>query len=81
MSELLSGAEMVRHLIHSCQSSIARYHTKGLEAEQAGDQESAQQWYRLSEGENQILQKYWALGGEHYLKESRSYINTAESTS
>lgn len=67
MSDLLSGVDMVQDLIHSCQERLVRYHTKGFEAEQAGDLATAQRWYQLSESENQLLQKYWALGGRSYL--------------
>ena len=78
MPEFVSGAEMARDLIHSCQERIAHYHTKGCEEEQAGKLASAHQWYQLSESENQLLQTYWALGGRRYLEGNNGCLPTVE---
>ena len=64
----LSGLALIQDMVHSCQERIIHYHRKGFEAEQQGEQEAAQRWYRLSTSENLLLQQYWQMGAGEVLK-------------
>ena len=58
----------IQGLIRDCQARVAEYHTRGWVADQQGDIKRADGWYRLSRGQNDLLQKYWEIGGERILQ-------------
>jgi hypothetical protein len=44
----LTGEILIVDMVHTCQERIVSYHRQGFEAEQTGEREKADVYYRLS---------------------------------
>lgn len=67
--KLLTGKDIIKHLVHSCQRRIVKCSNKAHAYRQAGNEKQAQAYERLATLCNQELQQYWAAGAEQIISE------------